>query len=73
MRKQVVKPVKERLEAFKSKINKLYGIKDTRDASEVEESKLTLKKFAIKYRIKGKGSYDPKRSLSAVKETVETS
>ena len=68
MRKQVVKPVYERLKAFKSKINKLYSRKDT---FEVEESKSALKKFAVQYIIKGKGGYDPKRFLSAVKESVE--
>ena len=68
VRKQVVKPVNERLEAFKSKINKLYSRKDT---FEIEESKSALKKFAVQYIIKGKSGYDPKRFLSMVKESVE--
>ena len=71
MRKQVVKPVNEKLEAFIAKINKLYSHKDTRDPFEVEESKSALKKFAVQYRIIGKSGYDPKRFVSAVKETVE--
>ena len=74
VRKRIVKPLYERLEAFKSKINKLYSIKntrDTRDTFEVEESKSALKKFAVQYIIKGKSGYDPKRFLSAVKESVE--
>ena len=68
MRKQVVKPVNEKLEACKAKINKLYSNKDTRDTFEVEESKSALKKFAVLYMIKGKSGYDPKRFFSAVKE-----
>ena len=71
VRKQVVKPVNERLEAFKAKINKFYSHKVTRDTFEVEESKSALKKFAVQYIIKGKSGYDPKRFLSAVKESVE--
>ena len=71
MRKQVVKPVNEKLEAFKAKINKLYSNKDTRDTFEIEESKSALKRFAVQYIIKGKSGYDPKRFLSAVKESVE--
>ena len=71
VRKQVVKPVNEKLEAFKAKINKLYDNKDTRDTFEVEESKSALKKFAVQYIIKGKSGYDPKRFLSAVKESVK--
>ena len=71
VRKQVVKPVNEKLEAFKAKINKLYSNKDTRDTFEVEESKSALKKFAVQFIIKSKSGYDPKRFLSAVKESVE--
>ena len=70
VRRQVVKPLNEKLEAFKAKINKLYSIKDTRDTFEVEESKSALKKFAEQYRIKGKSGYDPKSFLSAAKQTV---
>ena len=71
MRKQVVKPVNEKLEAFKATINKLYSNKDTRDTFEVKESKSALKKFAVQYIIKGKSGYDLKRFLCAVKESVE--
>ena len=71
VRKQVVKPMNERLEAFKAKINKLYSNKNTRDTFEVEESKSALKKFAVQYIIKGKSGYDPKRFLSAVRGSVE--
>ena len=71
MRKQVVKPVNEKLEVFKTKINKLYSNKDTRDTFEVEESKSALKKFAVQYIIKDKSGYDSMRFLSAVKESVE--
>ena len=74
VREQVVKPVNERLEAFKAKINKLYSHEVTRDTFEVEESKSlksALKKFAVQYIIKGKSGYDPKRFLSAVKESIE--
>ena len=35
VRKQVVKPVNEKLEAFTAKINKLYSNKETRDTFEV--------------------------------------
>ena len=71
MRKRIVKPLYERLEAFKSKINKLYSIQDTPDTFEVEEGMSALKKFAVQYIIKGKRSYDPKRFLSVVSESVE--
>ena len=74
VRKQVVKPVIEKLKAFKAKINKLHSIKVTRDARdtfEVEESKSALKNFAVQYIIKGKSGYNPKRFLSAVKESVK--
>ena len=60
--------VDEALESFRNLIKKLYNKRDT--SFKLKESKSTLKKFAIQYRIDGKDWIDPDLFLVNIKQTI---